>query len=46
MAADRIRFGGAALMIAGDTESMSMIPMMGNEASLNPRLFSNGSMLT
>ena len=31
MAADRIRLGEADLMIAGGTESMSMIPMMGNK---------------
>lgn len=42
MAADRIRLGEADLMIAGGTESMSKIPMMGNKVSFNPRLFSNG----
>lgn len=42
IAADRIRLGEADLMIAGGTESMSMIPMMGNKVSLNPRLFANG----
>ncbi len=41
MAADRIRLGEADLMIAGGTESMSMIPMMGNKVSFNPRLFDN-----
>ncbi|HSN01025.1 MAG TPA: beta-ketoacyl synthase N-terminal-like domain-containing protein, partial [Rudaea sp.] len=29
MAADRIRLGEADLMLAGGTESMSMVPMMG-----------------
>lgn len=39
MAADRIRLGEADLMIAAGTESMSMIPMMGNKVSFNPRVF-------
>lgn len=39
MAADRIRLGEADLMIAGGTESMSMVPMMGNKAAFNPRIF-------
>ena len=30
MAADRIRVGEADVMIAGGTESMSMVPMLGN----------------
>jgi acetyl-CoA acyltransferase len=38
MAADRIRLGEADLMVAGGTESMSMIPMMGNKVVFNPRL--------
>ena len=39
MAADRIRLGEADVMIAGGTESMSMVPMMGNRPSMNPRIF-------
>jgi len=39
MAADRIRVGEADVMIAGGTESMSMVPMMGHRPSLNPRVF-------
>ncbi|MCG6868220.1 MAG: acetyl-CoA C-acyltransferase [Gammaproteobacteria bacterium] len=39
IAADRIRLGEADLMIAGGTESMSLIPMMGNRPSFNPRIF-------
>ncbi len=39
MAADRIRVGEAEVMIAAGTESMSMVPMMGNRPSINPRVF-------
>ena len=39
MAADRIRVGEAEVMIAGGVESMSMVPMMGNTPSMNPRIF-------
>ena len=39
MAADRIRVGEADVMIAAGTESMSMVPMMGNSPSLSPMLF-------
>jgi acetyl-CoA acyltransferase len=39
MAADRIRVGEADVMIAGGTESMSMVPMMGNSPSINPHVF-------
>ncbi|WP_293008178.1 acetyl-CoA C-acyltransferase [Nitrosomonas sp.] len=39
LAADRIRLGEADVMIAGGTESMSMIPMMGNKVSMNPMMF-------
>ena len=39
MAADRIRVGEADVMIAGGTESMSMVPMTGNKASFNTRIF-------
>jgi len=39
MAADRIRIGEAEAMIAGGTESMSMVPMMGNRPSMNPSIF-------
>jgi acetyl-CoA acyltransferase len=39
MAADRIRVGEADVIIAGGVESMSMVPMMGNRPSINPRVF-------
>ncbi len=38
MAADRIRLGEADCIIAGGTESMSMVPMGGNKYSANPTL--------
>ncbi|RNF85360.1 acetyl-CoA C-acyltransferase [Montanilutibacter psychrotolerans] len=41
MAADQIRLGNADLMLAGGTESMSMVPMMGNKVALSPSVFSN-----
>ena len=41
MAADRIRVGEAEVMIAAGTESMSMVPMMGNSPSLSPTIFSD-----
>src|SRR5690606_36846366 len=39
LAADQIRLGNADLMLAGGTESMSMVPMMGNKVALSPELF-------
>ena len=39
MAADRIRVGEADVMLAGGTESMSMVPMSGNKPSFNPLVF-------
>jgi acetyl-CoA acyltransferase len=36
MAADRIRSGGAQIIIAGGAESLSMIPMAGNKFMPNP----------
>jgi acetyl-CoA acyltransferase len=36
MASDRIRAGGAHILIAGGAESMSMIPMAGNKPAPNP----------
>jgi len=36
MAADRIRSGGAQIIIAGGAESLSMIPMAGNKFAPNP----------
>ena len=39
MAADRIRLGEADIMVAAGTESMSMVPMMGNKVSFNPKVF-------
>ena len=41
MAADRIRVGEAEVMIAAGTESMSMVPMMGNAPSFSPTIFAN-----
>jgi acetyl-CoA acyltransferase len=41
MAADRIRVGEADVMIAAGVESMSMVPMMGNNPSLSPSMFNN-----
>jgi acetyl-CoA acyltransferase len=38
MAADRINAGGARAILAGGTESMSLIPMGGNKISPNPSL--------
>ena len=43
MAADRVRLGEADVIIAGGTESMSMVPMMGNKVAMNPTLFKPGS---
>ncbi|MEP6970084.1 MAG: acetyl-CoA C-acyltransferase [Betaproteobacteria bacterium] len=39
IAADRIRVGEADVMMAAGTESMSMVPMMGNSPSLSPAMF-------
>ena len=39
MAADRIRVGESDAMIAAGTESMSMVPMMGNKPSMNINIF-------
>jgi acetyl-CoA acyltransferase len=41
LAADQIRLGNADLMLAGGTESMSMVPMMGNKVALSPDVFRN-----
>lgn len=41
MAADRIRAGSAQIIIAGGSESMSMIPMAGNKLSPNPWMVDN-----
>lgn len=38
-AADRIRLGEADVMIAGGTESMTMVPMMGHKIAMNPSVF-------
>src|SRR6516165_2538457 len=38
LAAERIRGGGAQVIVAGGTESMSMVPMGGNKVSPNPWL--------
>src|SRR5690606_30888022 len=39
LAADQIRLGQADLMLAGGTESMTMVPMMGNKIALSPSVF-------
>jgi acetyl-CoA acyltransferase len=39
MAADRIRCGQAEVMLAGGTESMSLVPMGGVKPSFNPHIF-------
>src|SRR5579872_6598850 len=41
LASERIRGGGADVIVAGGTESMSMIPMGGNKISINPWLEEN-----
>jgi acetyl-CoA acyltransferase len=41
MAAERIASGGAEVIIAGGTESMSMVPMGGHKISPNPWLVEN-----
>jgi acetyl-CoA acyltransferase len=41
LAAERIRSGGAEIIVAGGTESMSMVPMGGNKISPNPWLIDN-----
>ncbi len=38
MAAEKIRSGGAEIVLAGGTESMSMVPVGGNKFAPNPRL--------
>ncbi|KRG71124.1 acetyl-CoA C-acyltransferase [Pseudoxanthomonas dokdonensis] len=39
LAANEIRLGNSDLMLAGGTESMSMVPMMGNKIALAPSVF-------
>jgi len=39
LAANEIRLGHADLVLAGGTESMSMVPMMGNKVALSPSVF-------
>jgi acetyl-CoA acyltransferase len=41
LAADQIRLGNADLMLAGGTESMSMVPMMGHKVAMSPKVFEN-----
>jgi acetyl-CoA acyltransferase len=41
LAANQIRLGEADLILAGGTESMSMVPMMGNKVALAPSVFSS-----
>ena len=42
LAADRIRTGDDDVVIAAGTESMSMVPMMGNKVALNDAVFAHG----
>jgi len=42
LAADRIRTGDDDVVIAAGTESMSMVPMMGNKIALNDAVFQHG----
>jgi acetyl-CoA acyltransferase len=44
LAADRIRLGEADLMLAGGTESMSMVPMMGNKVAMSPKVFEDDNL--
>ncbi|TCT25786.1 acetyl-CoA C-acyltransferase [Thermomonas haemolytica] len=39
LAAQQIQLGHSDLMLAGGTESMSMVPMMGNKVALSPSVF-------
>jgi acetyl-CoA acyltransferase len=39
IAANTIRLGEADLVLAGGTESMSMVPMMGHKVAMNPEIF-------
>ena len=41
MAADRIRSGGAQIIIAGGAESLSMLPMSGHKFAPNPYMVDN-----
>jgi len=41
LAAERIRSGSAQVIVAGGTESMSLVPMGGNKVSPNPWLVDN-----
>src|SRR5947208_10449644 len=41
LASDRIRGGGADVVVAGGVESMTMIPMGGHKVSANPWLVAN-----
>jgi acetyl-CoA acyltransferase len=41
LAAERIRAGSAEVIVAGGTESMSLVPMGGNKISPNPWLMDN-----
>src|SRR5467141_2117763 len=41
LASERIRSGSAEVIVAGGTESMSMVPMGGNKISPNPWLVDN-----
>ncbi|MGI8561506.1 MAG: acetyl-CoA C-acyltransferase [Luteimonas sp.] len=44
LAADQIRLGNADLVLAGGTESMSMVPMMGNKVAMSPGVFADDNL--
>ena len=41
IAAQQIATGQMSAAVAGGTESMSMVPMMGNKVTMNPKVFSD-----
>ena len=45
LAAEQIASGQADVMIAGGTESMSMVPMGGNKYSVNPKCFEDNEQI-
>ncbi len=44
MAADRVRLGEADVVVAGGTESMTMVPMMGHKIAMSPSIFTEENM--
>ncbi|MDQ2696808.1 MAG: acetyl-CoA C-acyltransferase, partial [Pseudomonadota bacterium] len=43
LAADRIRLGEAQAIVAGGTESMTLVPMTGNKPAMNPAVFTDAN---